>query len=204
MRVIQYNGYVGLSMYDIKEIIGFTDIIRELSSKTEVCQLTPYFVVFEESESVTFEIVADLVEDVRHYDTERRGFLFSNTMDLVISSKKVLGKKMVQFVIRKCLTQLNHVSLRQDILIANEILNPGNDLTEKELSYLIEALERRKTEMALAGSMTTGIYDSEIRTIHHDLGHWIINHTYWYSDKKYTEKEAKEKFLNRDLDCVLK
>lgn len=52
--------------------------------------------------------------------------------------------------------------------------------------------------MTLAGSMTISIYDSEIHEIHHDLGYWIINNTYWYPDNKYTEEQAKEAFLNRD------
>ena len=50
--------------------------------------------------------------------------------------------------------------------------------------------------MTLAGSMT--IYDSEIREVAHDLGHWIINQSHWYSDNKYTEEQAKQAFLNRN------
>ena len=45
--------------------------------------------------------------------------------------------------------------------------------------------------------MTVEIYDMEIREVHHDLGYWIINQSYWYPDNKYTEESAKEKFLNR-------
>ena len=52
--------------------------------------------------------------------------------------------------------------------------------------------------MALAGSMTISIYDSEIREVAHDLGHWIINQSHWYPDNKYTEEQAKEAFLNRN------
>lgn len=52
--------------------------------------------------------------------------------------------------------------------------------------------------MTIAGSMTIRIYDSEIRSIYHDLGYWIINQSYWYPDNKYTEETAKEAFLNRD------
>lgn len=52
--------------------------------------------------------------------------------------------------------------------------------------------------MTVAGSMTIRIYDSEIHSVHHDLGYWIINKTYWYPDNKYTEEQAKEAFLNRD------
>lgn len=51
--------------------------------------------------------------------------------------------------------------------------------------------------MTYAGSMTMSIYNSEIREIHHDLGYWIINQSYWYSDKKYTKEQAIEKFKNR-------
>lgn len=46
--------------------------------------------------------------------------------------------------------------------------------------------------MTLAGSMTIRIYDSEIHSVHHDLGYWIINKTYWYPDNKYTEEQAKK------------
>ena len=52
--------------------------------------------------------------------------------------------------------------------------------------------------MTLAGSMTIEMYNSEIREVAHDLGYWIINQSYWYPDDKYTEEQAKEKFLNRD------
>ena len=52
--------------------------------------------------------------------------------------------------------------------------------------------------MALAGSMTISIYDSEIREITHDLGHWIINQSHWYPDNKYTEEQAKQAFFNRN------
>ena len=45
--------------------------------------------------------------------------------------------------------------------------------------------------------MTVEMYDMEVREIHHDLGYWIINQSYWYSDNKYTEESAKEKFLSR-------
>ncbi len=46
--------------------------------------------------------------------------------------------------------------------------------------------------------MTVKIYDMEIREIHHDLGYWIINQSYWYADNKYTEETARKAFLNRD------
>lgn len=52
--------------------------------------------------------------------------------------------------------------------------------------------------MTIAGSMTISIYNSKIREVVHDLGHWIINQTYWYPDDKYTEEQAKEAFLNRN------
>ncbi len=52
--------------------------------------------------------------------------------------------------------------------------------------------------MALAGSMTISIYDSEIRNIYHDLGYWIINLCYWYPDTKYTREQAIEAFKNKD------
>ena len=52
--------------------------------------------------------------------------------------------------------------------------------------------------MALAGSMTISIYDSEIRNIYHDLGYWIINLCYWYPDAKYTREQAIEAFKNKD------
>ncbi len=52
--------------------------------------------------------------------------------------------------------------------------------------------------MTLAGTMTIGIYDSEIKEMHHDLGYWIINQSYWYADDKYNEETAKEAFLNRN------
>ena len=52
--------------------------------------------------------------------------------------------------------------------------------------------------MTLAGSMTISIYDSEIREVAHDLGHWIINQSHWYPDNKYTEEQAKEVFLNKN------
>lgn len=45
--------------------------------------------------------------------------------------------------------------------------------------------------------MLLAIYDSEIREIAHDLGYWIINQSHWYSDKKYTEEQAKEAYLRR-------
>ena len=54
--------------------------------------------------------------------------------------------------------------------------------------------------MTLAGSMTISIYDSEIHEIHHDLGYWIINKTYWNPDSKYTEEQAKAAFLSKDAD----
>lgn len=54
--------------------------------------------------------------------------------------------------------------------------------------------------MTLAGSMAISIYDSEIHEIHHDLGYWIINKTYWYPDNKYTEDQAKAAFLSKDAD----
>ena len=41
-------------------------------------------------------------------------------------------------------------------------------------------------------------YNSEIREIAHFNGYIIINQSYWYPESKYTEEEAKEKFLNRD------
>lgn len=56
----------------------------------------------------------------------------------------------------------------------------------------------RREDMAIAGSMTIRIYNSEIREVCHDLGYWIINQTYWYPDNKYTEETAKEAFLNRE------
>ena len=56
----------------------------------------------------------------------------------------------------------------------------------------------RREDMAMAGSMTIRIYDSEIREVYHDLGYWIINQTYWYPDNKYTEQTAKEAFLNME------
>lgn len=52
--------------------------------------------------------------------------------------------------------------------------------------------------MALAGSMTISIYDSEIRNIYHGLGYWIINLCYWYPDTKYTREQAIEAFKNKD------
>ena len=53
--------------------------------------------------------------------------------------------------------------------------------------------------MTLAGSMTIRIYDSEIHSVHHDLGYWIINKTYWYPDNKYTEEQAKEYHLPQNI-----
>lgn len=58
--------------------------------------------------------------------------------------------------------------------------------------------KERKKDMALAGSMTISIYDSEIRNIYHDLGYWIINLCYWYPDAKYTREQAIEAFKNKD------
>lgn len=46
--------------------------------------------------------------------------------------------------------------------------------------------------------MTVEQYDSEVREIVHDLGHWIINQTYWYPDDKYTKQQAIEAFANRN------
>ena len=43
--------------------------------------------------------------------------------------------------------------------------------------------------------MTVEIYDTEVREIHHDLGYWIINQSYYYSDTKYTKEQAIEKFM---------
>lgn len=58
--------------------------------------------------------------------------------------------------------------------------------------------EREEKDMAIAGSMTISIYDSEIRNIYHDLGYWIINLCYWYPDTKYTKEQAIEAFKNKD------
>ena len=60
--------------------------------------------------------------------------------------------------------------------------------------------KKGRDRMTLAGSMTISIYDSEIHEIHHDLGYWIINETYWYPDNKYTEDQAKAAFLSKDAD----
>lgn len=70
------------------------------------------------------------------------------------------------------------------------------------LYYQRKRNEVRKdgANMTLAGSMTISIYDSEIHEIHHDLGYWIINTTYWYPDNKYTEEQAKAAFLSKDAD----
>lgn len=43
--------------------------------------------------------------------------------------------------------------------------------------------------------MTVKLYDMEVRDVHHDLGYWIINQSYWYSDTKYTREQAIEQFL---------
>ena len=47
--------------------------------------------------------------------------------------------------------------------------------------------------MTISGNMTISIYNSEIREIAHFNGYIIINQSYWYSESKYTEEEAKEK-----------
>lgn len=52
--------------------------------------------------------------------------------------------------------------------------------------------------MTIAGNMTMGIYNSEIREIAHFGGYIIINQSYWYPEDKYTEETAKIAFLNRD------
>lgn len=49
--------------------------------------------------------------------------------------------------------------------------------------------------MTIAGSMTTAIYDSEIRKVEHFNGYIIINQSYWLPENKYTEEKAVEKYL---------
>lgn len=48
--------------------------------------------------------------------------------------------------------------------------------------------------------MTIEMYDTEIREIAYFNGYIIINQSYWYPERKYTEETAKEKFLNRSKE----
>ncbi len=48
--------------------------------------------------------------------------------------------------------------------------------------------------------MTVEMYDMEVREVVHFNGYIIINQSYWYSENKYTEETAKEKFLRRNKE----
>lgn len=56
-------------------------------------------------------------------------------------------------------------------------------------------VEREKTAERTDSEMTVEVYDMEVREVHHDLGYWIINQSYYYSDTKYTKEQAIEKFM---------
>lgn len=46
--------------------------------------------------------------------------------------------------------------------------------------------------------MTVSTYNMEVREVYHDLGYWIINQSYYYSDKKYTREQAIEAFIKEN------